>query len=639
MTPKVCPKFLERFVRDEEGAVTILSLFIFMMILFICGMGVDLMRYETKRSALQNTIDSATLAATNVRSDSDAKKLVENFMAARGYDPAQVSVGVDETYTGVDPTTGSPGTLVARAVTAEYTLGVDTIFMPFLGIDQLSSPATGAAQEGTTTIEISLAVDISNSMNGGGRLADLKVAATNFVNQVIDPARSDLPVTISVIPFNHTVVAPTELLNRLNVTDDVPVPSDQQAPYPGAVTLYPRTSETSQCVRFADNELTTSDLEESLDPALDPNYARLRAITPGQELDMMVHYAAYYGAGGFNDTGVPPTHSWSWRCNPDFYAAILPWATDATELVTYINALTADGNTAADTALKWSVAMLDPAMRSVVSSMVTANELPSEVGGRPYDYRPGEFMKVVVLMSDGANTRQHDLAPQFKSGPSPIWYSEIAANEYGPNGEDWRDEYVVEAGGSRITGFGNLNNGTSTRAKTWYDGYFVEYPDAPASERWLRPHQIDKTSDGVRYGQNLLPPDARQLEWTEVFARFSTGHAGLLHYDDAVGGAYDRWYELFTADTLVIDNGTDGVADRRMIGDGTDTDFGVCDAAKVNNDILVFTIAFQAGPEAEAVLRDCATSDGYYFNAQDGAALNQAFTTIATTITTLRLVQ
>ncbi|MEM9031628.1 MAG: hypothetical protein AAGB18_03195, partial [Pseudomonadota bacterium] len=62
-------------------------------------------------------------------------------------------------------------------------------------------------------------------------------------------------------------------------------------------------------------------------------------------------------------------------------------------------------------------------------------------------------------------------------------------------------------------------------------------------------------------------------------------------------------------------------------------------AAKANNDILMFTIAFRAGSDAERVMRDCATSDGFYFNAQNGEQLNQAYKTIATTITALRLTQ
>ena len=71
------------FLRSEEGSITAFSLFIFLMMLFVGGMAVDLMRFETRRAALQNTLDAATLAATNLRSDSDATQLVKDIMTKR----------------------------------------------------------------------------------------------------------------------------------------------------------------------------------------------------------------------------------------------------------------------------------------------------------------------------------------------------------------------------------------------------------------------------------------------------------------------------------------------------------------------------------------------------------------------------
>ena len=32
-----------------------------------------------------------------------------------------------------------------------------------------------------------------------------------------------------------------------------------------------------------------------------------------------------------------------------------------------------------------------------------------------------ETLKVIVLMTDGENTRQYDLQDQYRSGPSPFW--------------------------------------------------------------------------------------------------------------------------------------------------------------------------------------------------------------------------
>ena len=621
-----------KFARAQDGSVTAFSLFIFLMMIFVGGLAVDLMRFETKRAALQNTLDSAALAATNLRSEADAETLVKDFMKKRGYDETIVEVDVFEAYTGADPETGDPGTLVARSVTADYDMVMDTLFMPLIdkNFQQLGTGARGAAEEGMTSVEISLVVDISNSMNSEGRLTALKTAATNFVTQVMVSESDLLPVTISVIPFNHTVVAPNSLLDRMNVRSVIDVDPAFQSPYGQPVTAFNRTAPESQCVRFENAHMITGDLEEGVDPALNPNYMELRSISPTEELDLMAYYSQYYGGGGWHATGTPNNDHY-WRCNPDFYPAILPWGSDPTAINTYLNAMTAHGNTSADTGLKWGLAMLDPSFRSVVGDMVDDLELPLALDGRPFDYDPARFMKVIVLMSDGANTRQHDVRETLKNGPSTVWYSEMAANDTGPNGENWVNQYIVDTN----------NNGTRDRAKEWYDGYYILREDYGTSERWLRPHSLTDLYDGELYAVNELPADAVQLPWDQVFERFSMGHAGLMHYDASVSGAYDAWYNLYYGGLDLIDNDSDGEADRRMSGESDDSEFGICDAAKVGNDILVFTIGFTVtvGSNADNVLRDCATADAYNFNAQNASALNQAFADIATTLTTLRMTQ
>ncbi|MEM9031629.1 MAG: pilus assembly protein TadG-related protein [Pseudomonadota bacterium] len=616
---------IRSFQRDEDGSVTAFSLFIFILMILIGGMAVDLMRFETKRAHLQNALDSATLAATNIRGEHDAKALVKDFMSKRGYDPNLISIDVDETYTGTNPVTGDRGELVARTVTADYDLDMNTYFMSMMGFETLGTMAAGGAKEGLTTVEISMVMDVSGSM-GGSKLVALKSAAKNFVNKMIDPTRTDLPVSISVVPFNQTVVVPDALLDRLNTAENIVIPVADRAPYDWAQPLeaYPRTAANSQCVRFRNDVMVTQDLEETLEPALNPNYLFIRAITPTQELERMAYYDQdwkSYGSGGAYDR---PGDDWNRRCDPT-RSPILPFATDIATLETYFDNLQAGGWTANDVGLKWGMALLDPNFRAVVSDMVSDDELPDQIDGRPYDYNPSTFMKVVVLMTDGANTNQYDIQDNMKNGPSRVWYSEQAANEKGPNGEDWSDRYIVDSN----------ENGSRDRDKDEFDGYFVEMPQNDPDERWMRPHRLNNNNDAVLYAEADLPPDAVQLDYTALYDRFAERVVGQLFRDNQVGD-YDAYIDHYHSEELV-QNGSGG--DFRMSGNSQETMHGLCDAAKVKNDILVFTIAFRAGSNAERVMRDCATSDGFYFDANDSAALNQAFETIATTVTTLRLTQ
>ena len=58
----------DRFVDKEDGSLTIFTLFMFILIVMITGMAVDLMRYESERVSIQNTIDTAVVATSSLRS-------------------------------------------------------------------------------------------------------------------------------------------------------------------------------------------------------------------------------------------------------------------------------------------------------------------------------------------------------------------------------------------------------------------------------------------------------------------------------------------------------------------------------------------------------------------------------------------
>ncbi len=64
----------------------------------------------------------------------------------------------------------------------------------------------------------------------------------------------------------------------------------------------------------------------------------------------------------------------------------------------------------------------------------------------------------------------------------------------------------------------------------------------------------------------------------------------------------------------------------------------LCDEMKAKN-IFVFSVAFQAPSSGEAVLRYCATSSEMYFDADSTTELMEAYKTIASTLSELRLME
>ena len=637
---------MSKFRRDEEGGLILFSLFIFIMMLLIAGVAVDVMRFETRRTALQNTLDAAALSATNLRQEQDPDTLVRDFMEKAGYEADRVIVDIDTATTGsVDD--GSFARL-SREVEASYRLDVNTIFMPLIGIESLGTMSAGRAFEQVQNVEISLIVDISGSMRGE-KLTALKDSAEIFFETVLGEqdvlpgGRQDGLVSVSVVPYNHTVVMSDELFDEfpnLGVNAVIGDPSDLPEDrvdadfltddgdvYTGTMLEYQynhvftasSSRPGSRCVRWDDDDMTSSNMAS--------DYLDIRAVDPSSVLDLMASYdpdGKSAGPGGSYD---PPDHRSNRRCDPT-RSAILAYQTEAEPLIDHVNAMYASGWTAVDHGMKWGLALLDPAFRPLVANMIADDILPNAMEDRPFEYDPGNNIKIVVLMTDGRNTSQFDLKDEFKRGPSRIWRSQMAATDEDPDGApgntDWFDEYEVD----------NINgqrNGTRDRRKQWYDGYFVLFPENDEDERWLRPHKPWDRDDGAMYAEDELPPDAVQLDYAELYDIFSERALAEFFRDDRHVSRAQRNAHRSAERTVVNGN----AADDRLIGTGSLE--GICDAAKQNGDISVYTIAFGTGADQD-VMSACATT-GQFYAPNTPEDLRGTFAAIAASITQLRLTQ
>ena len=68
----------KRFTKDEGGAVMVFALVLFILMVMMGGLADDLMRYETTRTALQNTLDRSTLAAASLSQTLKPKAVVRD---------------------------------------------------------------------------------------------------------------------------------------------------------------------------------------------------------------------------------------------------------------------------------------------------------------------------------------------------------------------------------------------------------------------------------------------------------------------------------------------------------------------------------------------------------------------------------
>ncbi|MGH1329814.1 MAG: TadE/TadG family type IV pilus assembly protein [Paracoccaceae bacterium] len=367
----------KRFGKDDAGSLIVFSLFIFVLILLAGGMAVDIMRFESDRTRVQNTTDRAILAAADLDQTVDAQTVVNDYFAKSGlagYTPVIQDDTDDLTYSTVTSTTN---------------VAFNSMFMKHLGIDTLPLHAVGKAQERVSEIEISLVLDISNSMNGSSRLPNMKTAAKNFVKTIFDSAEADT-VTMSIIPYNTQVNAGSAILSQY-------------------VRNY--THDYSHCLDFSGSDFNSVGLSQTA------TYKQTLYFDPISE------YGSWWG--GY--TGVTP--EW-WPCDGKSTSTILPFAGTRDALNTKIESLVASGNTSIDIGIKWGAAMLDPTFQPVtaVLSAGTGATVSSLFSDRPVSYSDSSTMKVIVVMTDGENTAQFYMPDTYSSGGSDVFVDPTNSN-------------------------------------------------------------------------------------------------------------------------------------------------------------------------------------------------------------------
>ncbi|WP_321829098.1 TadE/TadG family protein [Thalassovita sp.] len=386
--PTALRRGLHRFGRDESGAVVIFSIFMFICMLMVGGVGIDLMRFERDRMALQNTLDRAVLAAADLDQTQPAEEVVRDYFDKAGVGAYLQSVTVDE---GIG----------YRSVSAKATSELDTYFLKLFDIDTMSAPASGQAEERIDGIEISLVLDVSGSMGSNQRLTRLRPAAKSFVDTVLASAQEG-NVYISVVPYATQVGVGQNLLSKYNVTNE---------------------HSYSHCVDFGDSDFNTTE------------------ILPTDPLQRSGHFDPWYN---YENPYLTVCST-----NPD--TQILPFSNDQNALHDYIDDLEALGATSIDVGMKWGAALLDPGTQPVLSQMISEGSVSGDFEGRPHAYNERTTLKVVVLMTDGENTTQYFLNDGFREGLSPVWYNssrsvsggrysvQQGSNFWWPHTQTWED--------------------------------------------------------------------------------------------------------------------------------------------------------------------------------------------------------
>lgn len=519
---KIAQHRLRRFGRDEDGALIIFALVLFFLMVMMGGISVDLMRHEAKRTTLQQTLDRAVLAAASLQQELDPEAVVRDYFAKAGMTQYLNGVTVDQG-------------LNYRVVNADATADTNPLFMHMAGIEEFNAVADSQAEQRISNVEISLVLDISGSMSGS-RINALRPAARDFIDTVIgssEPGR----VTISLVPYQSQVILGDPLMSQFNL------PS-------------PRDHNSSFCFDL---------------PSAAYNSISLSLVDEQQQSG---HFDPDSG-----QTTQTPTASTYW-CKNLPANQITPLSADAVYLKNRVNAMVVGGWTAIDIGMKWGALLLDPDSQPIVSGLIGAGVVDETFEGRPLDNLTENVLKVVVIMSDGENTNDYRMKPEYTTGPSNIFKrtSNGALSLYRPE-RGTNAYYHLSAG-------------------RWYA--------AP---------------DGGLAGTTRL---SYQQLWKDYTVRWVSKNIYSRALNSNSDSSANAWFSTFVQNDA---NYKDGRLD------------AVCDATK-DAGIVVFAIGFEAPPGGRSVLESCASESkgDHYFDANT-VDIGSAFNAIANQISNLRLTQ
>lgn len=278
---------------------------------------------------------------------------------------------------------------------------------------------------------------------------------------------------------------------------------------------------------------------------------------------------------------------------------------DIATLQGYINGLSAVGATSINAGMKWGETLLDPSVRNIYADAIGSGRMPATMAGRPQAYDAQGVMKFIVLMTDGENFPEERVNAGYKTGPSPLFQSNSDGR--------WS---IFHA--SRV----DATNATTLCNSRPY------YVPTQATKWQSRPWNGTTPSASACYDPNAAVSGATRRSWQEVWASMGMQYVAQTYYASALGGSYATYLNMFRSKTDTSTANTP-VMDGQVAS--------ACTQAK-DAGIVVFGIAFEAPPNGQATIRNCASSDAHYFDAS-GMEIATAFAAIATNITQLKLTQ
>lgn len=353
---------------QEGAAMPIIGLGIFMMVA-ATGVAIDMSRVQIAQTRLTNALDAAGLAAGSIANSGDIDA------TAYKYFNANFPTGYMGSHLGTMSITPSNEN---NLIVLDIAGSVDTTFMRVVGVNSVNIAAHSEITRANKGMEIVMVLDNTGSMSGS-KLTSLKSAANTLVDILYGSNESAENLWIGLVPFAQAVNIGS---SRSSWTSNPSMPS-------------PGWGSTSWmgCVdaREASNRDVTDDPPST-------------ALFPKYYWTCHTSYNAWYGTNSSrNNCGTGSGLQYksglgtSLGPNKSCSQAVTPMTKFKSTIISAVNNMQAVGNTHIVLGAGWGWRMLSPRWRGLWGGEMDTDELP-------LDYNTPLMNKVMILMTDGANT-------------------------------------------------------------------------------------------------------------------------------------------------------------------------------------------------------------------------------------------
>ncbi|MEL6372465.1 MAG: pilus assembly protein TadG-related protein [Pseudomonadota bacterium] len=193
---------LKRLASNKSGSVAITFAIATIAVVLTAGLAIDSGRVYNVASKVRAAADAAALAGAKAL---DGKAMSDDAVKAftRNYFDVHMQnlgvTGVNIAFLKVTPDRSKSTVKIEADVT------VDTTFGRIAGIDRFTISPDTEVEFKQKKVELAMVLDVTGSMNDAGKLIDMKDAATQVINIMIEENAKPDVVRIAIAPYSSSV--------------------------------------------------------------------------------------------------------------------------------------------------------------------------------------------------------------------------------------------------------------------------------------------------------------------------------------------------------------------------------------------------------------------------------------------------